>query len=85
MLSIIVYYTYYSFYFTCTYIIYIQFITTLLKPIPTTILYIQTESLVFVPLMTGLLFFLTEFFLDQMLAFLVLTLIWAAEVYSIIR
>ena len=43
-----------------------------------------TESLVFVPLMIGVLFFLFEFFLDQFLAFQVLSLVWTAEVYSTI-
>lgn len=43
------------------------------------------ESLVFVPLMIGVLFFLIEFFLDQFLAFLVLSVVWAAEVYSVVR
>ncbi|KAM0948656.1 putative membralin [Dioscorea sansibarensis] len=34
------------------------------------------ESLVFVPIMIGILFFLFEFYDDQLLAFLVLTLVW---------
>ena len=38
----------------------------------------------FVPLMIGLLFFMIEFFLDQFLAFLVLSLVWFAEVFSTI-
>jgi len=42
------------------------------------------ESLVFVPIMVGILFFLFEFFSDQLLAFMVLTLVWMCEVYSVI-
>jgi hypothetical protein len=54
-------------------------------PYLTLVLTHLTESLVFVPMMVGLLFFLIEFFLDQLLAFLVLSLVWGAEVYSIVR
>jgi hypothetical protein len=42
------------------------------------------ESLVFVPIMVGILFFLFEFFSDQLLAFLVLSVVWLCEVYSVI-
>jgi hypothetical protein len=42
------------------------------------------ESLVFVPLIVGILFFLFEFYLDQLLAFLVLSTVWCAEVYSVV-
>ena len=42
------------------------------------------ESLVFVPIVVGILFFLFEFFSDQLLAFLVLSVVWVAEVYSVI-
>ena len=42
------------------------------------------ESLVFVPVMVGMLFFLSEFFADQLLAFIVLSLVWCGEVYSVI-
>eukprot|EP01042_Synura_sphagnicola_P001071 gene1071-1207_t len=41
------------------------------------------ESLVFVPIMVGILFFLFEFFSDQVLAFLVITMVWGAEVFSV--
>ena len=40
-------------------------------------------SLVFVPIMLGVLFFLFEFFADQLLAFLVLLLVWISEVWNI--
>ena len=40
------------------------------------------SSLVFVPIMLGVLFFLFEFFADQLLAFLVLLLVWAAELWA---
>lgn len=42
------------------------------------------ESLVFVPIVVGILFFLFEFFADQLLAFMVLSLVWMSEVYSVI-
>eukprot|EP00611_Tribonema_gayanum_P021742 TRINITY_DN423_c0_g1_i2.p1 TRINITY_DN423_c0_g1~~TRINITY_DN423_c0_g1_i2.p1 ORF type:complete len:643 (-),score=123.27 TRINITY_DN423_c0_g1_i2:1424-3352(-) len=42
------------------------------------------ESLVFVPIMVGILFFLFEFFSDQLLAFMVLSVVWMCEVYSVI-
>mmetsp|Transcript_25820 Transcript_25820/g.33850 ORF Transcript_25820/g.33850 Transcript_25820/m.33850 type:complete len:929 (+) Transcript_25820:122-2908(+) len=42
------------------------------------------ESLIFVPIMVGILFFLFEFFSDQMLAFMVLSMVWTCEVYSVI-
>lgn len=32
----------------------------------------------------GILLFLSEFFSDQLLAFMVLSMVWAAEVYSVI-
>ena len=38
------------------------------------------ESLVFVPIMVGILFFLFEFFNDQLLAFMVMSMVWASEV-----
>ncbi|MBA0822623.1 hypothetical protein Goarm_019412, partial [Gossypium armourianum] len=37
------------------------------------------ESLVFVPIMIGILFFLFEFYDDQLLAFMVLILVWICE------
>ena len=40
------------------------------------------ETLVFVPIMIGMLFFLFEFFSDQLLAFMVLSLVWFSEVFS---
>lgn len=43
------------------------------------------ESLVFVPIVVGILFFLFEFFSDQLLAFLVLSVVWMAEIYSVVR
>jgi hypothetical protein len=41
-------------------------------------------SLVFVPVVVGMLFFLFEFFNDQLLAFMVLTMVWVCELYSVI-
>ena len=43
-----------------------------------------SESLVFVPVMVGMLFFLGEFFGDQLLAFILLSLVWCGEVYAVI-
>ncbi|XP_068654556.1 membralin-like protein At1g60995 [Aristolochia californica] len=42
------------------------------------------ESLVFVPIMIGTLFFLFEFYDDQLLAFMVLILVWLCELFSLI-
>ncbi|KAL4200853.1 hypothetical protein AMTRI_Chr02g255710 [Amborella trichopoda] len=42
------------------------------------------ESLVFVPIMIGILFFLFEFYDDQLLAFMVLLLVWLCEVFTMI-
>ncbi|CAK4073439.1 unnamed protein product [Aphanomyces euteiches] len=42
------------------------------------------ESLVFVPIMVGMLFFLFEFFKDRLLAFMVMSLVWLCELYSVI-
>ncbi|KAK1308195.1 hypothetical protein QJS10_CPA09g00971 [Acorus calamus] len=42
------------------------------------------ESLVFVPIMIGILFFLFEFYDDQLLAFLVLVLVWLCELFTMI-
>ncbi|KAF0690215.1 Aste57867_18406 [Aphanomyces stellatus] len=42
------------------------------------------ESLVFVPIMVGMLFFLFEFFKDRFLAFMVMSLVWLCELYSVI-
>jgi hypothetical protein len=43
------------------------------------------ESLVCWQIMIGILFFLFEFFDDQLLAFMVLTLVWLCELYTMIR
>ncbi|KAJ8441186.1 hypothetical protein Cgig2_024915 [Carnegiea gigantea] len=43
------------------------------------------ESLVFVPIMIGILFFLFEFYDDQLLAFMVLILVWLCEIFTLIR
>ncbi|KHG02113.1 Membralin [Gossypium arboreum] len=43
------------------------------------------ESLVFVPIMIGILFFLFEFYDDQLLAFMVLILVWICELFILIR
>ena len=40
-------------------------------------------SLVFVPIMVGMLFFLFEFFNDQLLAFMVLAVVWVCELFSV--
>ncbi|KAM1436683.1 hypothetical protein ACFX2I_044469 [Malus domestica] len=42
------------------------------------------ESLVFVPIMIGILFFLFEFYDDQLLAFMVLILVWLSELFTLI-
>ena len=44
------------------------------------------HNVVFVPIMVGMLFFLIEFYSgDRMLAFLVMTIVWCVEVFSVIR
>ena len=43
-----------------------------------------TESLLFVPVMVGLHFFLKSFFDDQLLSFFVTSLVWCAEVFSVV-
>nr|DAD43721.1 TPA_asm: hypothetical protein HUJ06_001951 [Nelumbo nucifera] len=42
------------------------------------------ESLVFVPIMIGILFFLFEFYDDQLLAFMVLIVVWLCELFTLI-
>lgn len=42
------------------------------------------ESLVFVPIMIGILFFLFEFYDDQLLAFMVLIVVWMCELFTLI-
>lgn len=42
------------------------------------------ESLVFVPIMIGILFFLFEFYDDQLLAFMVLIIVWLCELFTLI-
>lgn len=42
------------------------------------------ETLVFVPIMVGIMFFLFEFFHDQLLTFMVLSLVWACEIFSVL-
>ncbi|ETW02243.1 hypothetical protein, variant 1 [Aphanomyces invadans] len=42
------------------------------------------ESLVFVPIMVGMLFFLFEFFKDRLLAFMIMSVVWLCELYSVI-
>lgn len=42
------------------------------------------ESLVFVPIMIGILFFLFEFYDDQLLAFMVLIIVWMCELFTLI-
>lgn len=42
------------------------------------------ESLIFVPIMIGILFFLFEFYDDQLLAFMVLILVWLCELFTLI-
>jgi hypothetical protein len=43
------------------------------------------ENLVFVPIMVGMIFFLIEFYGgDKFLAFLVLSIVWVSEVFSIV-
>lgn len=42
------------------------------------------ESLLFVPVMVGLHFFMRQFFLDQLLSFIVISLVWCAEVFSVV-
>ena len=54
-------------------------------PIGHLIVHHVTENLVFVPIMMGTLLFLIEFYGgDKFLAFIVLTLVWCAEVFSVL-
>ncbi len=44
------------------------------------------HNLVFIPIMIGMMFFLIEFYSgDRLLAFLVMTIVWCVEVFSVIR
>jgi hypothetical protein len=44
------------------------------------------ENVVFVPIMVGIIFFLMEFYRDdKLLAFMVLTLLWICESFSVVR
>lgn len=44
------------------------------------------ENLVFVPIMVGMIFFLIEFYRgDKLLAFMVLSLVWVCESFSVVR
>jgi hypothetical protein len=44
------------------------------------------QNLVFVPIMVGMMFFLIEFYSgDKFLAFMVLSIVWCVEVFSVIR
>lgn len=55
---------------------------------PLTLLIIRhiIENLVFCPIMVGIMFFLIEFYRgDKFLAFMVLSLVWVREVFSVIR
>ena len=44
----------------------------------------MVDTLVYIPIMVGMVFFLFEFFDDQLLAFVVLSVVWICEVYSAI-
>ena len=44
----------------------------------------MVDSLVYIPIMVGMVFFLFQFFDDQLLAFIVLSVVWICEVYSAI-
>jgi len=41
------------------------------------------ESLIFVPIMLGVLFFLFEIFADKLFSFMLISLVWISEVYSV--
>jgi hypothetical protein len=44
------------------------------------------ENLVFVPIMVGMIFFLIEFYRgDKFLSFMILTIVWLCEVFSVVR
>ena len=43
------------------------------------------QSLAFLPIMMGVLMFLFEFFEDQALAFMVFSVVWMSEVFSLVR
>jgi hypothetical protein len=54
------------------------------RPYHTLVVNHAVNSLVFVPVMVGMLFFLCEFFNDQLLAFMLLALVWVCELFSVI-
>jgi hypothetical protein len=54
------------------------------RPYHTLVINHAVNSLVFVPVMVGMLFFLCEFFNDQLLAFMLLALVWVCELFSVI-
>ena len=44
------------------------------------------ENLVFVPIMVGMIFFLIEFYNgDKIAAFMVLSIVWVCEAFSVVR
>ena len=50
------------------------------------VLFHLIHNIVFVPIMVGMMFFLIEFYGgDKLLAFLVMTIVWCVEVFSVIR
>lgn len=56
------------------------------RPIYTLIFTHVIENLVFVPIMVGIIFFLIEFYRgDKFLAFMVLSLVWVCESFSVVR
>ena len=55
-------------------------------PLVDLIVFHLIHNLVFVPIMVGMMFFLIEFYSgDRLLAFLVMSIVWCVEVFSVIR
>jgi len=54
------------------------------KPLQMLVVNHVVNSFTFVPIMIGLLFFLFEFFNDQLLAFIILAIVWMCELFSVI-
>jgi hypothetical protein len=55
-------------------------------PLVDLIVFHLIHNLIFVPIMVGMMFFLIEFYSgDRLLAFLVMSIVWCVEVFSVIR
>lgn len=56
------------------------------RPVVNLVVKHVAENVVFVPIMVGIIFFLMEFYRDdKLLAFMILTLLWICESFSVVR